>query len=165
MVSVGIYTLGKCWYLYVFSKHGNHEIFSRTAYGTILRSTQKSAENIKNRTTVEKSLTFHLVLHPSLSSTTDPGRRADLPSASLIGLLAEAGSSFPPYPPGRLHVVAPSGLTQREGHRAGRATSECTIFLKSYHGSRANLHATLIQNRTVLLCMSYICALKNENST
>ena len=79
----------------VFREHGNHEMFSRTAYGTIIwcqirrqqrtisRSTRKRAENIKNITTVEKSITFHLVL-PPLSSTTDPGRRADLPSASLV---------------------------------------------------------------------------------
>ena len=56
-------------------------------------------------------ITFHLVLHPTLSSTTDPGRPGR-PFLCLIGLLAEAGSSYPPYPPGRLQVVAPNGLTQ-----------------------------------------------------
>ena len=45
---------------------------------------KKRAENIKNRMTVEKSLPFHLVLYPSLSSTTDPGHLADFPSASLV---------------------------------------------------------------------------------
>ena len=57
---------------------------------------KQRAEIIKNRTTVEKSLTFHLVLHPSLSSNAGPGRRSDLPSASLV--------SWPRLGP-RFHLV------------------------------------------------------------
>ena len=60
-------------------------------------------------------------VHAKLSSTTNPHQR---PTALHIGLLAEAGCSYPPYPPGRLPVVAPNGLTRGDKHRAERTTSE-----------------------------------------
>ena len=115
---------------------------------TITKSTQikKRAENKKK--TVETSLTFHLVLRLSLSNTTDPGRRFDLPSASLV--------SWPRLGP-RFHLVHLGDCTLspqvawRKGKNIGQKEPRVDVpSSQTCHESRATLHATLIQNHTVL---------------
>ena len=79
---------------------------------------------------MKKSFTFHLeqheFTHSSLVLLTPTNGR---PPFCHIGLLAEAGSSYLPYPPGRLQVVTPNGLTRGEKHRVERTTSEYAVVL------------------------------------
>ena len=87
-------------------------------------------ENIQKQYYPKKSCTFppeqHEFTQRSLAPLTPINGR---PFFRHIGLVAEVRSSYPPYPPGRLQVVAPNGLTRREKHRAERTTSECTVVL------------------------------------
>ena len=89
-------------------------------------------ENIQKQYYPKKSCTFppeqHEFTQRSLAPLTPINGR---PFFRHIGLVAEVRSSYPPYPPGRLQVVAPNGLTRREKHRAERSTSECTMVLKA----------------------------------
>ena len=82
---------------------------------------QKKTESSQKKYHRKKSFAFHLeqdeFTQRSLALLTPTNGRTPF---RHIGRLAEAGSSYPPYPPGRLLVVAPNVLTREGKHRAKR---------------------------------------------